>query len=219
MKLFLTAVSGICWTLVYIDLIRRGFKGKTCGMPLFALGLNIAWEVLYSIDGLFIHHAFIQAQSAANVAWAVCDCLIMATWFKFGKALLPEKARKYFVPYSILGIASCAVMQLAFYIHFFDDVVAASQYSAFAQNAAMSILFLSMLFQRGNTKGQSMLIAVFKCIGTLAPTLLGGFVESVNWFIICTGAVSFVFDVIYIVFLAKAIQEERQNAAEFRLSQ
>ncbi|MGI6109807.1 MAG: hypothetical protein ACOYB8_08235 [Eubacteriaceae bacterium] len=209
MKLLLTAISGICWTLVYIDLIRRGFKDKTCGMPLFALGLNIAWEVLYSIDGLFIHHAFIPAQSAANVAWAVCDCLILVTWFKFGKALLPEKAQQYFVPYSILAIASCAVMQLAFYIHFFDNVVAASQYSAFAQNATMSILFLSMLFRRENTKGQSMLIAVGKCIGTLAPTILGGFVESINWFIICTGAVSFIFDVIYIVFFANAHKEEQ----------
>lgn len=204
MKLFLTAVSGICWTLVYVDLIRLGFKDRTCGMPLFALGLNIAWEVLYSIDGLFIHRAFIPVQSAANVAWALGDCVILTTWFRFGKQLLPEKAQHYFIPYTILTLASCAAMQLAFYIRFFDDIIAASQYSAFAQNAAMSILFLSMLFRRKDTKGQSMLIAVCKCIGTLAPTILGGFVENMNWYIICMGAVSFVFDISYIIFLEKA---------------
>ena len=47
--LVLVGISGICWTIVYIELIRNGFKDKACGMPLFALGLNIVWEFLYSI--------------------------------------------------------------------------------------------------------------------------------------------------------------------------
>ena len=138
--MFLTAVSGICWTLVYVDLIRLGFKDRTCGMPLFAPGLNIAWEALYSIDGLFLHRAFIPAQSAANAVWALCDCAVLATWFRFGKQLIPEKAQHYFIPYTIL---------------------------------------------------------------TLAPSILGGFVENMNWYIICMGTVSFVFDIVYIIFLAK----------------
>lgn len=38
MEIFLTLVSGIAWTIVYIELIRKGFKDKTCAMPLYALG-------------------------------------------------------------------------------------------------------------------------------------------------------------------------------------
>ena len=41
--LILVGISGICWTIVYIELIRNGFRDKACGMPLFALGLNIVW--------------------------------------------------------------------------------------------------------------------------------------------------------------------------------
>ena len=44
--LILVGISGICWTIVYIELIRNGFKDKACGMPIFALGLNIVWEFL-----------------------------------------------------------------------------------------------------------------------------------------------------------------------------
>ena len=43
----LIVISGICWSAVYIDSIRIGFKQKTYCMPLFALGLNIAWEGIY----------------------------------------------------------------------------------------------------------------------------------------------------------------------------
>jgi len=46
MGLFLTILSGICWTAVYIELIRVGFRDKACGMPFWALGLNIAWEAI-----------------------------------------------------------------------------------------------------------------------------------------------------------------------------
>lgn len=206
-KLILVAISGICWTIVYIELIRRGFKDKACGMPLFALGLNIAWEFIYSYDGFLGSQSFIMAQNIADLAWAVCDVMILVTWFRYGRETMNKSSRPYFVPYSVLALAACTAMQLAFYLHFSDKVLA-SQYSAFAQNAAMSILFLTMLFQRENTKAQSMTIAVCKMIGTLTPTILGGFVESFNIYIIIMGAVAFVFDMLYIFCLARFKKEE-----------
>lgn len=50
----LIIISGICWSAVYVDSIRTGFKQKTYCMPLFALGLNIAWEGIYAYTDLFI---------------------------------------------------------------------------------------------------------------------------------------------------------------------
>lgn len=44
-----------------------------------------------------------------------------------------------------------------------------------------------------------MTIAVCKCIGTLTPTIYGT-LEG-NWFILVTGIICFVFDVIYILAL------------------
>jgi hypothetical protein len=204
----LVVISGVCWTIAYIELIRGGFKDKTCGMPLFALGLNIAWEVLYSIDGLFINQAFVLAQSIANVAWACCDVVILVTFFKFGKGLVPEGARSWFIPYTLLVLATCVVAQLAFYLHF-DNVVAASQYSAFAQNAVMSVLFLTTLLRQDGAPGQSMLMAVCKCLGTLAPTILGGIVEGFNVYILLMGAICLVFDLMYIACLARRKRSKR----------
>lgn len=213
MSLVLVIISGICWTAVYIDSIRLGFKQKTYAMPLFALGLNIVWEMLYSVDGLFIHKEFMLAQAIANLVWAIFDIAIVVTYFKYGKKYMPENAQKYFIPYSLLAFAACALFQFAFYFHF-DSVVAASQYSAFGQNAVMSILFLVMLFKRGNTEGQSLLIGICKLIGTLAPTIQGGFVESINIYIILTGAICLIFDILYIVFFCKFRKNEKQASVQ-----
>lgn len=205
MEVFLVLLSGICWSIVYIELIRKGFKDKTYGMPLFALGLNFAWELIYSVDGL-LFNTFSTEQSVVNLIWAALDVVIVFTYFKYGKQYFHEKAKRYFVPFSILAFIACFAMQFAFYFHF--EGVAASQYSAFAQNAAMSVLFLTMLFRRGNTRGLTVLMAVAKCLGTLAPTILGGVIESFNIYILLMGATCFVFDLIFIVVLVQWKHQE-----------
>lgn len=203
----LVGISGICWTIVYLELIRNGFRDKACGMPLFALGLNIAWEFLYSIDGFFLSKEFIQVQNIADMAWALCDVAILVCWFRYGKQYLPQKAQKYFIPYSVLALLVCVGMQMAFYLNC-TTATEASIYSAFAQNVAMSVLFLAALFQRDSTKGFSLLGAVCKCIGTLTPTIWGC-VEAggIHPYILITGSMCFVLDVIYIHFFRLKKQE------------
>ena len=197
----LVLISGIAWTIVYLELIRTGFKEKACGMPLFALTLNLAWEVIYAIDGLFISKSFIFVQSIANVVWACCDIFILATWFKYGKQYLPDKAKEYFIPYSIIAVLFGFAMQFAFYFYCETPEIA-SIYSAFAQNAAMSVLFLAMLFQREDTKAQTLTIAVCKWIGTLTPVIYGN-LKGINIYILLTGIVCSVFDLTYIYFLQR----------------
>ena len=48
-KIILTIISGVCWTIVYIDGIRIGFRDKSYAIPFYALALNFAWELLYTI--------------------------------------------------------------------------------------------------------------------------------------------------------------------------
>ena len=206
--LILVGISGVCWTIVYIELIRNGFKDKACGMPLFALGLNIAWEFLYSIDGFFISKEFIQVQNMADMAWAFCDIAILVCWFKYGKQYLPKKAQKYFIPYSILALFVCIGMQMAFYLNC-KTAPEASIYSAFAQNVAMSVMFLSALFQRDTTKGFSLKGAICKCIGTLTPTIWGCVeIGKIHPYIFITGLLCFILDIIYIYFFYLKKQEE-----------
>jgi hypothetical protein len=67
MELFLTLVSGIAWTVVYIESIRLGFKHKTYTIPFFALVLNIAWEGLYAFHGL--SEFPLEVQPWVNLVW------------------------------------------------------------------------------------------------------------------------------------------------------
>lgn len=203
----LVGISGLCWTLVYLGIINRGRKDHVHGMPLYALGLNIAWEVLYSMDGLFFHHTtMIPLQIAANCVWAFFDVIIFYQYFKYGRSELPggDRYQKYFIPYSVMAIFICVMGQLAFYLHtiFTGDPNpnAGSQYSAFAQNVIMSAAFLAYFMRRGDAKGQSFTVAIAKCIGTLTPTLLGTIYEH-HIFILLTGICCFILDVTYIVVL------------------
>ncbi|HAO5781041.1 TPA: hypothetical protein IP909_002182, partial [Listeria monocytogenes] len=92
MTLFLTLLSGIAWTIVYIELIRNGIKYKTYAMPLFALSLNFAWEVIYSVNDLVINSNSLGVQGLVNLIWACFDLIIVYTYFKYGKKYFPENA-------------------------------------------------------------------------------------------------------------------------------
>jgi hypothetical protein len=70
-------------------------------------------------------------------------------------------------------------------------------YSAFAQNLIMSILFIAMLVRRDNVEGQSMYIALFKWLGTLAPTIQF-YGQTGSHLVLALGIGCFVYDVIYI---------------------
>lgn len=207
-RFLLVAISGIAWSAVYIDSIRLGFKQKTYCMPLFALGLNICWEGIYACMDLFIR-GDISAQAIANSAWFLLDIVILVTYFKFAKSeCRTQTERRFFVPWTLLALITCFVLQILFIVEFGD--VAGEKYSAFLQNLAMSLCYLYMLRSRTCSRGQSMVIAVSKCLGTLTPTIIGAMEGNV--FLIVTGILCFVFDVIYIVCLGKVKQTERQTA-------
>ncbi len=206
MELFgtiLVGISGLAWTIVYIELIRQGNRDKACGMPLFALTLNLAWEWIYGIDGLLISKSFMPVQSIANIIWAVFDIFVMMTWVKYGKQYLPERVKKFFVPFTILATAFGFAIQFAFYFNC-ETVVIASIYSAFLQNVVMSVLFIVMLFRREDTKAQTLRIAFCKWLGTLTPTIYGQINgTTVAGFILITGILCSFFDIIYICLLWK----------------
>ncbi|MBQ7447350.1 MAG: hypothetical protein IJV59_05285 [Eubacterium sp.] len=213
MELFLTLLSGICWIIVYEECIRLAFSQKTYAMPFWALGLHVAWEAIYTYSDLFLGAhgpltGMTLAQTVANAAWVCLDILILTTYFRFGKKEWPKKLdSKLFAPWSVLVLVCCFALQLVFIKEFGFEM--AAQYSAFLQNLLMSVLFIGMYVKRGGMEGQSLLLAVAKWIGTLAPTILMG-VITFNWVVLVTGVFCSVFDLIYIALL----QKERHKAAQ-----
>ena len=193
MQLFLTIVSGLAWTIVYIESIRLGFKHKTYAMPVAVLGLNIAWETIYGIHGL---SESIDAQTIINLLWAAADVVIVYTFFRFGRSELPKfVTRPLFIGWGVVIFGTAYAVQALFIAEF--GWMDGARYSAFLQNLLMSGLFIAMLVVRRSTRGQSLVIAVAKWLGTLAPTILIGVLGNLP-FIIGIGLLCSVFDLIYI---------------------
>jgi hypothetical protein len=200
----LILISGISWSIVYIDIINRGFRDRTYGIPLFALAFNIAWEFMF---GFLVGQGF-SLQKVVNIVWFLLDAVIIYTYFRYGRKEFPKTLERFFVPWSL---AAFAVAFLTIYFaHFeFEDFWGA-RYSAFAQNLLMSILFIGMLVRRNNVDGQSMYIAIFKCLGTLAPTIQM-YLQTGSRLILILGLGCFLYDVIYIGMLYQKFIELKLN--------
>jgi hypothetical protein len=208
-KLILTVISGVCWTIVYIEGIRLGFRDKSYAIPFFALALNFAWESLYTWFGFRTNG--VTVQNIFNAVWFMFDIGILYTYFRFGRKYFRSGWRDprpsgdgIFVAWSMLGLVAAFALEYAFIREF--GVGKAAGYSAFLQNLLMSILFIAMLVQRGNRDGQSLSIAVNKWIGTLAPTILYGLIGEGSFprgsfLILVAGMLCTVFDLIYIQML------------------
>lgn len=209
-KLLLTVVSGLCWTVVYIEGIRLGFKDRSYAIPFYALALNITWELLQTFYGF---RSTLTVQTAVNAVWFAFDVGIVITYFKYGRKYFPRTlAPGAFIGWSVVGLLTAFCVEFGFIKEF--GVAVGAGYSAFLQNLLMSVLFIDMLVRRGNREGQSLTIAVSKWLGTLTPTILfgiigdGGFPNG-SFLIVTLGILCSVFDLIYIRLLFRAGFERR----------
>lgn len=197
MVIFLLLLSGFCWTIVYLKLIVSGFKEKTYGMPFIALTLNFSWEVIYSYFNLTTHN-YTSIQTWITLIWLFLDIFIIFTYLLYGKSYFPPYCnREYFIPWTLIIFLMSFILQYLFIIEFGDS---GQVYSAFLQNLIMSILFINMLVHRNDLKGQNLVIAINKWLGTLASTILFGFIYG-NRLALVIGIFCSVFDLIYIYFL------------------
>ena len=204
MVLFLTLLSGVAWTIVYIVSIRVGFTQKTYAIPLAALALNIAWESIHTANGLITDRS---VQTYINLAWCLADVVIVYTFFRYGRSELPRFVGRWmFIGWGVVVMAAAYVVQWLFIVEFGWN--AAARYTAFLQNALMSGLFIAMFVARRGARGQSLVIGCAKWIGTLAPTIVFGALMGSS-FILGLGILCSVFDLAYIGLLLWA----RQNSA------
>ncbi|MBN1139121.1 MAG: hypothetical protein JXM73_21250 [Anaerolineae bacterium] len=197
----LTITSGVSWTIVYLAIIYRGFKDRTYGMPFFALALNIAWEFIFS----FLFGGHMSLQKVINITWFLFDVVILYTYFRYGRKEFPPAVdQKWFVPWIWLAIAVGFVTQYFAALEF--PGLFGPTYPAFVINLVMSILFIAMLVRRNGVEGQSMGVALFKWLGTAAPTILF-YVNTGSNLVLALGGCVFVFDLIYAAMLYGKFRE------------
>ena len=191
----LTLIGGVSWSIVYILVIFRSFRDKTYGMPFWALAFNIAWEFIFSF---VLVPATPGLQGTINQVWFALDVVLVLTYVLYGRKEWPPRiSKKLFYPYSILVLL---VGYLFVYLLSVELDHSQGMYAAFIQNLMMSVLFINMLNNRKSREGQSIGIAFFKMIGTLAPTIIFGMKSP---FVLFLGSSCFVFDLIYLIMLTK----------------
>lgn len=164
-------------------------------------------------------------QGAINFLWFCFDIVIFYTFFKWGRKEFGSIiGDKYFWPWTIFEFVMAGSLVIGLYYAFLPIPIPGLEgleqlnipnygcwYMAFIQNLLMSALFIRMLFDRGSTRGQSMALAIFKCIGTLAPTLMYAFWIP-NLLNTLIGTFCFVLDVTYIYLLTRPEFKQTETA-------
>lgn len=195
--------SGVCWTAVYILIIRRGQLDGAYGMPIVALCANLSWEFIFS----FIHpHDNIQRN--VNLVWLAFDVVILWQTLRLGPNLNPHIGKVgFFVQFGLaLTTAFCLVLFTTYELKDENGI-----YAAFGQNLMMSVLFIDFLQRRGSARGQSLYIALLKMIGTLfASVAIGVYapVSKTSVLLPFLYVAIAVFDGVYVVILYHTLRAE-----------
>lgn len=218
------------WMLAYIGIIYRGFKDQSYGMPIVALTLNLAWEVVFAVfippygsyGAQLIPYGGLKAQGIFLI-WATLNSVILFTYFKFGYKYFQEKyaiSKPQWIAFTlVLLVFSFLVMYTGgqffrqFELFFDNDHIKGATFIAFIQNAIMSMSFVAMFHMRGTVDGQSFTIAWAKWIGT---SMTGGVIfileHPENWqFVTVFLGMIFVADVYYMIVIYRALKRQGIN--------
>ena len=205
--LILQIGTGLFWIITYILIIKRGFQDKTYGMPMVAICANISWEFIFSF--IYIHN---YLQRIIAFSWFALDVVIMFQYLVYGRKEFKKYiSRKFF--YSLffitLGISFLTIISITLEFKDFQG-----QYSAFSQNLMMSGLFISLLLRRGNLKGQSIYIAVFKMLGSLFAGI-AFFIYFRTYLITTVSVATLIYDCIYIRCVSKMYRKNLNDKVSY----
>lgn len=76
----LLQIGGSLWTVCYGLFVWESFKSQSYGMPLLAVSLNFAWEVVYAL-----YVAESPLEKLIFTIWLVLDCGMVFGMMKFAK--------------------------------------------------------------------------------------------------------------------------------------
>ena len=135
-------------------------------------------------------------QTFVNLAWAAADVLIIYTFLRYGRKELPGfVSRPMFIAWSVLLFATAYIVQWLFIAEF--GWADAPSMRRSCRTCSCRVCSSRCLSLRGGPRGQSVVIAVAKWIGTLAPTIAFGALAG-SAFILGIGILCSVLDLAYL---------------------
>jgi hypothetical protein len=163
-----SVISGFGWAAAYVLILRRGYLEKTYGMPLAALGVNLSWELVFAA---WIHPPLLDEWAwlwtGINWVWLALDVAILIQVLRNGpQESWPSRLYFYGAVAAALALGLAGVLAVTYQFKDWEG-----QWTSFASNLMMSILFVNLLYRRG-IRGQSVYIALCKLVGSLAAGII-----------------------------------------------
>lgn len=198
-------IGGLLWITAYLIIIYRGFKDRSCGMPLIALAVNFSWEVMWGF--IFPDK---PPMDTINKIWAFIDILIVAQYLAYGRRTFPESLPRWsFVPFAF-GVLALGFGFVFLGTYEFADWRLGGAYVAYLDNLMMSALFLHWAVSREDVLGQSIWVGITKGLGTLAISAgqyeMNAFVIGGSPFLTFLFGACLVLDVLYVVLLYRRMR-------------
>jgi hypothetical protein len=197
MTVALDWVCGIGWSLAYVTAIIIGFRYKSYCIPRLSICMNLSWEFWVVISRMQSASSF-SSGYFSQLLWLSLDMIVLLTWFLYDREL--RAVTKFSMLSSIFII-------LFVWAYVYDGWLS----SVFVINLVMSIEFVLTVGK--NKISNSLLIALFKLIGTTAATVLNGIL---NWNsgVLWCGGCCLILDMWYIICLVnkqKEVLDEKIN--------
>jgi len=160
------AAGCLLWVAAYVLIAIKSEKEKTYGVPLVAICLNVAWEML----ACFVWPNPVLLWKIFDYSWLLFDLWIVSQLVRFGRKEMdvPEVRDHFWKILPGIFVLSAAV-QHSFVMTYFDRL---GLVAAFAINLVMSALFIPFLFaRRHDRRGISLPGAWCKALGTLGTAI------------------------------------------------
>ncbi|MGV9680574.1 transmembrane-type terpene cyclase [Nocardia sp. NPDC003482] len=192
--------AAVGWLSAYGLAIHRGFVDKYVAIPAFLVLVNFAWEFNLA---LVLDQG--TTQRHINFSWAALNTIIVFQAFKYGWKDFPSLSKGRFRS-SLIGIFLWASVMVMVSTNEFGDVEGA--YTGTVINIPLSAAFIFMLRARRSSVGQSMYIAIFKCIGSIFAGLTAFVQFQGRYLFFPLFATILVLDLSYIYLLHQQIRRE-----------
>lgn len=203
--LYWSLLAGVAvgWLPAYALAIHRAAVDKWVGIPVTLVGINLAWEFTHS---LVIEQ--LPEQRPINFGAVVLDIFILRQALQYGHKDLPRLSKRT-VQLLVLGILAYSSVFLVVLTYELSDFYGI--YAGMGINLYLSIAFILMLRQRQSSAGQSLYVAIGKCLGSLMAGLLFLFLMPDRYLLQLLAATTLLVDVAYIVLVHRQIRAEGQS--------
>ncbi|MCO4768968.1 MAG: hypothetical protein KDA24_02995 [Deltaproteobacteria bacterium] len=161
----------VLWVITYLLVFRRARQDGRHGFPALALGLNLSWEITWTLVVVPVGPLvddYVWLLKLLGWAWLVPNCALAWQWFSLGGRERAADGQQAFVLRSLVLFSMLFAAQYGFAAITADR---SGQLTAFVVNLVNSAAFLVLLGSRPDGAGLSYGAAWTRMLGTVLVAL------------------------------------------------